>query len=502
MIQMRLKKLMWLAIALASITVLCIPAYAVENPTCAIVTIGNSNNGTVEISYLSFEEAWNKAVEAGADSEVTIKLYKNWTGNDSGSLGSGAGFQNGALCYSGAKNLTIDLNGYSIDRNLFKPASGGAVIKVNSTLTIVDSRSDEYTVSNLFKGGTIQNGANSDRGGGIVVADNATLNFNGGTILNCVSTDDGGAISASGSNAKVNINGGGFYGNRTYDASTECCGGAIYGNKATVTVSNATFEDNYAEDDGGAIYVYDGSLTVSSSSFYSNSSKEEGGAVWVGGSAKTTISNSRFERNSSTGDDGGAVYCDSSSGTYLYDCQMAYNYSASEGGAVHINADRVFVVGGSYQYNTADEYGGGIYVDSMNDINAAGTLVIQNNTSKGKASDLCLQDGAASTAYLYCGGFNAGSSIWLCSNDTNSQLAIKGIDKIQYNNYIHFDDGFTQDKVSASTASDKDIRAVASAFSNGNILFICISGVLIMVFLVFLTRAKIEKKKKGAKIYD
>ncbi len=497
MIQMKFRKLIWLAITLALAMVLCIPAYA-EDEVCATVITER-----LELSYTSFAEAWSKAVELGASSEVTFRLNQDWKADDSGSLGSGSGFQNGGLSYSGAKNLTLDLNGYSIDRNLFKPTSNGEVIYVGSVLTIADSRSSEYTVSSLFSGGAIENGANSNRGGGIVVADNATLNFNGGTILNCVSTDDGGAISAEGSGAVINVDGGKFYGNRTYDASTECCGGAIYSSKATVNIKNAVFEDNYAEDDGGAIYVEGGKLTVSDSTFSSNVSLEEGGAVWVGSSAQTNITNSLFLRNSSTGDDGGAVYCDSGSGTYLNDCQMYYNYSASEGGAVHVNADKVFIMGGTYQYNTADEYGGGIYVDSMNDLNIGGKLIVQGNTAKGKESDLCPQHGVASTAYLYCGGLYQGSSVWLCSTDTTSRIALKNIEKTQYNNYIHFDSGFTESKVTLNTTNDtSNVRAVASAFSNGNILFICASGGLIMLFLVFLTRAKIEKKKKGAEIYD
>ena len=489
MIQKRLKKIICLAMALAISAAPCIPASAAE--VCAVVSTSR-----LQISYTSFTDAWKKAVELGDSSEVTFKLNKNWKANNSGSLGSGSGFKNGGLSYSGANNLTIDLNGCYIDRNLITPQENGAVIFVNSTMTIKDSKSGTYTVSNLFKGGAIKNGANEDRGGGIVVGKNAKLNFNGGTILNCVSTDDGGAISADGSGAVLNINGGAFYGNRTYDASGECCGGAIYANEATTTIRNAVFEGNYAEDNGGAIYADDGKLTISSSSFYSNSSIEEGGAIFLDGSVKTNISDSFFSQNSSTDDDGGAVFCDSDNGTYFYDCRMYYNHSASEGGAVHVNDDKVFIIGGNYQYNTADEYGGGIYVDSLNDINASGKLIIKDNTVNGKASDLCLQDGSASTAYLYCGGFYEGSSVWLCSNDTNSQLAIKNIDKFQYNNYIHFDEGFSQDKVNSSTTSSDNIRAMATAFGNGNVIFICVCAAAVAILAVLAV--KIEKKRKGA----
>ena len=467
---------------------------AAADESCATVSSG----GEV-FSYSSFEDAWNRAAELGNSGEVTFSLNKNWEADDTGSLGSGCGFSGGALSYSGRNNLTLDLNGCSIDRNLFAPRSNGAVIYVNSTMTIIDSKSGEYTVSKLFRGGAVMNGSNSARGGGIVVSDNATLNVSGGTILNCVSSDDGGAISVVGSGARLNVNGGAFYGNRTYDSSGECCGGAIYSSKATVDISNAVFEGNYAEDNGGAIYAVDGSLSISNSSFYSNSSTEEGGAISVDGSVRTVIRDSLFSANSSD-DDGGAVYCDSDGGTYFYDCSMYYNHSASEGGAIHVNDDKVFIIGGAYRYNTADEYGGGIYVDSMNDINASGKLIIKDNLSKGKESDLCLQDGVASTAYLYCGGFYEGSAVYLCSTGTGSRLAIKGIDKFQYNNYIRFDSGFTADKLTTIAVSSSGIRAIASVLGNGNVAYIGVSVVFAAAMIV--VSVSIKKKREREKKDD
>ena len=483
--------------ALALCAVLCVPAFAVEiyeDEVCATVSSGGTETG-----YSSFEEAWSRACELGNSSEVTFTLRQSWTVSG-GSFGSGAGFSNGALSYSGAKMLTLDLNGFCIDRGLVTPVSRGEVICVGSRMTIVDSGSGTYTVSKLFKGGAIQNGASTTRGGGIVVLDNAELNFNGGTILNCVSTDDGGAISAFGSGAVLKVDGGSFYGNRTYDASGECCGGAIYANAASVTVSNATFEGNYAEDDGGAVYSYGGSLKVSSSSFYSNSCDELGGAVCIAGSATAEISESLFSLNSSTEEHGGAVYCDSGAGTYLKSCRMYSNSAAQNGGALYINADRVFVVGGEYRYNSAAKNGGGIYVDSMNDINASGKLIVKDNSVNGKANDLCLQDGKASTAYLYCGGFYEGSSILLCSTGTGSRLAIKGIDKFQYTNYIGFDEGFSQDKLVSSELSQDNIRAVASAIGGGDIACVCACAAAIAVFTVFV--ARYGKKKKESGEYD
>ncbi len=471
-----------------------IPVYAAEQ--CATVSYNDTST-----DYTSFQEAWSQAVSQGGTYPVTFTMHQNWTADSSGSLGSGTGFSNGGLSYSGKNNLTIDLNGCFIDRNLLTPTENGNVITVSSTLTIVDSKSDSYTVSKLFKGGAIKNGANTKRGGGIVVADNATLNMNGGTVLNCVSTDDGGGISIESSGAKLNVDSGAFYGNRTYDASGECCGGAIYSSDAQLTIQNAVFEGNYAEDNGGAIYADDGSCTISNSSFYSNSSLEEGGALFTDGENKSTFTECIFERNDSTGDDGGAVYCDANGGLYLNSCRMNYNHAYSDGGALYVNDDKVFVIGGNYQYNTAEGNGGGIYVDSMYDINVAGKLVIKDNTCNGKENDLCLQDGKASTAYLYCGGLYEGSSIWLSSTSTGSRLALKSVDKFQYNNYFHYDSGYKADadKTISTRLSSDDIRAEASILGQGNVLVIVICVVIIIVLSVTM---KLVKKKKEAQSDD
>lgn len=485
---MQLKKI---SCILAALTLsVCLQTAANAEETCATVTA----NGT-QTAYTSFSDAWNSAVEIGKSSEVTVTLNKDWTADGSGSLGSGAGFKNGGLSYSSSKNLTLDLNGFAIDRNLLKPVSNGAVIYVNSVMTISDSRSGEYTVSELFKGGAICNGSSTSRGGGIVIADGAELRFNGGTLLNCVSTDDGGGISITGANAKLTVDGGSFYGNRTYDSSGECCGGAIYSSKASVNIKNSTFECNYAEDNGGAIYADDGTLTVADSAFYSNSSIEEGGAIFADGSVTTEVRDTLFYGNSSTDDDGGAVYCDSNSGARFFDCKMYFNSADDDGGALYVNSEKVFVIGGDFRSNSAGGSGGGIYVDSLYDINASGKLTVSDNTANGKANNLCLQDGKASTAYLYCGGFYEGSSVWLCSTDSDTRLAVRGISKYQYDSYIHFDEGFSSAKINSSTRSDDNIRAAASAVGGGNIPSICI-GIAAAAVLTLCTAVIYKKKEK------
>lgn len=485
---MKHKKLICLVMLLVFTLSFVVPSSAADDSLRATVKYGSEVK-----NYTSFKDAWNSAVDAaGSQKDVVFTLYKNWQADSNGSFGSGSGFKDGAIYYNKQNNITIDLNGCTIDRNMYIPIDGGAVIYVASKMTVIDSKPDEYSSAGIVRGGVITGGANNERGGGIVISDGATLNFNGGTILNCVSTDDGGAIGIEGEKAKLNVDGGSFYGNRTYDASGECCGGAVYADKASINIKNAVFEGNYAEDKGGAIYAVGGNFSVTGTEFYSNSSLEEGGAVYLTDEQKTSFEKSVFVKNKSA-DNGGAIYIDSNAGTYLTDCRMCYNTSENNGGALFVNGDKTFINSGEYRFNSASVYGGGIYVDSAYDINAAGKLIINDNTAKNKSGNLCLQNGTFSTAYLFCGGFYEGSSVSIGSTDNGSRLAISGIDKYQYNNYIRFDDGFTSDKIEQHKVTDEGIRAEGSALGNGNVIIVAVLSGLIIVAVIGMT---IYSKKK------
>ena len=110
------------------------------------------------------------------------------------------------------KTITIDLNGYKIDRGLYQGASrsDGSVIVNNGNLTINDSagggvirggnyyNGDDNTsggggIRNFgtltITGGTIRDNLSVRKGGGIYVATGATLNLYGGTITKNVSDD-------------------------------------------------------------------------------------------------------------------------------------------------------------------------------------------------------------------------------------------------------------------------------------------------------------------------
>ena len=149
------------------------------NSTMA-VTIG----GTTKY-YDSQQEGWNAAAGYADGTAVTVQLLANWTAT-SGSLGTVAGFDSGAICVPSGKTITLDLNGYDIDRGLTDARSKGNVIRILGKLTLTDTSAT--TVDNQ---GKIKGGNDVDGGGGVYVT--GALTMNGGSITNNTASSGGGA---------------------------------------------------------------------------------------------------------------------------------------------------------------------------------------------------------------------------------------------------------------------------------------------------------------------
>ena len=151
-----------------------------------------------------------------------------------------AGAGDSALTVPSGKEVTLDLNGHTIDRGLAnaEAKTNGNVITNNGTLTITDS--------SAAKTGTITGGNNAGNGGAIW--SDSTLTVTNGTI--------------SGNTASLS-------------------GGAMYISGGTVTISGGTISGNTASAHGGAIYVYGDAtvLNLFGGSITHNTAAQQGGAI-------------------------------------------------------------------------------------------------------------------------------------------------------------------------------------------------------------------------------
>ena len=151
-----------------------------------------------------------------------------------------------ALIIPAGKEITLDLNGYTLDRNLSAAAEDGRVIVNNGILTIKDSSAAQT--------GTVTGGYYNGDGGAILNNKTRTLKIEGG-IFTGNTGNHGGVVYNMGT---LNMTGGSMHGN-----TANGNGGAVWnGRQGVLNLSGGVITDNtYGE--GGAVYSrQDGTLNI------------------------------------------------------------------------------------------------------------------------------------------------------------------------------------------------------------------------------------------------
>ncbi len=334
------------------------------------------------------------------------------------------------------KNITIDLQGKTLNRALTKKDRDGHVIEVknNSTLTIIDSTSSaKGTITggyanngggiNINKGSTLiikQGnivGNTADKGGGIF--NRGTLIMTGGVIADNLAKDTGGGIhcTTDDANSMLDISGVTISGNKAEDeagaidmnidsnSSISNCqivnnisgeeGGAIRmdssGKKLTIT--DSYINGNSASDDGSGIYLNKGTISMSHSHIDNNETANDSGALKVIEGSTFYASNSFFNYNKAQSEEGGAI---KNFGTVtLEQCTIEGNYAKKQGGGIY-NAEDDAVLNVTdciITDNKSDSDGGGIYTDDVLNINGTSldNCKIKNNESS-KGGGIFIED--------------------------------------------------------------------------------------------------------------
>ncbi len=171
------------------------------------------------------------------------------------------------LTIPAGKTITIDLNGYTINRNLDAAAENGNAITNNGTLTLTGGGKITRANNNSSGGAILNNGTltienaelsgnSAERGGGVFNSSNATLTMNGGSIKN---------------NTATNGSGGGI------------------SNLETVTINNGTISNNTASSNGGGINN-DGILNLNGGTISNNTCTGNGAGIYNTSSGSMRIS--------------------------------------------------------------------------------------------------------------------------------------------------------------------------------------------------------------------
>lgn len=353
------------------------------------------------------------------------------------------------------KTLTIDLNGFAMDRQRTKNDSDGHVIEIQNSSNITIKNSNPVLTSGIT-GGYANNGggihvgkgctcnledvrvvgnkADVD-GGGIFVR--GTLNMKGGEVSNNIAYDTGGGIYCTDTgtfnieNVTIKYNesmndGGGLNIHLKSDATIKNCiishntsrtedGGAIRFQESgeTLNIIDTEISNNWAENDGGGITIYDGKVKMVGGCIKDNES-ENGGGVYneddidfdgVEISGNTTYKkggagiNNKDDailkncviKNNSGKDDGGGVY--SKDDITIKNCTFTGNSAAGSGGGIFIDEADLDLENCTLKKNYAGQFGAGLAIkDDTTDIK--GTTVIGGNISYGTGGGIYVCDGA------------------------------------------------------------------------------------------------------------
>ena len=318
------------------------------------------------------------------------------------------------IIISNTRVVTIDLNGFSLNRNMSKSVDRGGVLRVEaySKLTVIDSSGNNsgkitggYSINGggicnhgelVFKGGTVTGNRASKDGGGILTRNyggfNAKLEITGG-FLTDNSANYGGGIYVDGdckavinkmtvSGNSAGTDGGGIYGHEKSNLEIKNCavrnntakyGGGIYFKRATAVITNCKITGNSASGHvGGLFNNYYSECVINDSEFSYNVSAEKAGAIINNNNSALEINNTAF-LNNKAGTDGGALYISSGEyPVYMNGCTLSKN-TAQWGAGIYVLGGSHAVVGKTkFVDNSASKNGGAVWVG--NNDNSSGEL--------------------------------------------------------------------------------------------------------------------------------
>ena len=162
-----------------------------------------AKNYTLSGTNSQMATTWNEAVKYSVENNVNVKvvLGANWTAQSDATLtttfGSGDGFRDGRILVPADCNITLDLNGKTINRALSTAIPYGECIFIDGgVMNLVDTKYNSALVASLDTVEKINNAAIGKITGGktgveinkngsaISIYNNAVLNMYGGVIYN------------------------------------------------------------------------------------------------------------------------------------------------------------------------------------------------------------------------------------------------------------------------------------------------------------------------------
>ena len=425
-------------------------------------------------------------------------------------------FQDGGILVPEGCDITLDLNGNTIDRKAeFKFINDGEVfhVKGGATLTIIDSNptvDGDNSVNGIkIYGGIIRGGSSSNGGGAIQIKNGGTVYIEGGTFCRNSSSDDGGAINIDGSNANLFIDNVMFMDNRAMGAVfSNCFGGAITCEEASAEILNSKFYSNDAEYHGGAVFVRGSKkFTMTNCIVKDNTAKRGfGGGIYLSaGSGKgTRIEDTSFLNNTSDSD-GGALYINAYGKVDVFGTLFEGNSSEKNGGAVSVNHNGACFYDCMFKKNHAKEYGGGIFLDINTILSLGGKTITKDNTSDGRGNkekdNVCVSiTSGGSPSQISNAGLTQGAKIGLNTNAPlkTSKYLVQNTSRLAAESYFEADDSKTT--LITGYVTEDSASYVASMLGGDVTALIVLSLVVVVTIVVGLIVYKKKRRSSEGRV--
>lgn len=347
--------------------------------------------------YETLEDAVNAAKAMTSQDTTIVTLLRNAEVESAMTISTNVTIQNET-----GRSVTVYRGTGLAAANMFDITSKGTLtIKgVGDAKAIVfDGRTQDEADANTGRDdatgstGSIVNNAGNLTLENITVQNVRRTSGNGGVVY---------TLSAQNTNATVTIT------NAVFDNNYSLGYGAILYSQTKATITGSTFTNNKADANGGVLCNHGGSLfTVKGSEFVNNEGKT-GGAIWT--NTQFTVENSVFDTNNAKNADngnydggaikaggkgtiigsqflnnkssntGGAIISEAA-GTVISGCTFNSNESGNAGGAIITKGKDTVVSGCTFEGNQAATNGGAICTDVA--LKIEGTKFSENQTNAG-----------------------------------------------------------------------------------------------------------------------
>ena len=314
---------------------------SVSSPSGSDVCFATYNNGVTEFSSFDSQPVQDAIEAAPAGATVKVagvcgytldKVIAGGTIKQTIYISKSVTIQGGYHPADWAVSDS-DLNETKLDAN----AMGRVIVLHNPTGGApIDVKIDSLTIENGDSVDTVITGGND--GAGVLVANNVNATLSNVIVSGNGKLDSdasgGGVWIADG--ATLDILDSQFLMNKA-----EIDGGAIY-NSGILTVKRSTFTDNVVVDDAGAIYNNDGTVTIDQSTFTRNVARglshSNGGAI-SNVNGPVTVRNSTFESNEAQGNGGAIASFFTGANVQIENSTFSGNVADTSGGAAYRFSD-------------------------------------------------------------------------------------------------------------------------------------------------------------------